>query len=221
MPAIACGLADYCVTGGWIAGTGSLSVEARVGVARCAAAITTAVMLAGTLGCRDHALDPLIKVTTLPYDLAVSFQFNNGDSTSKQNPYLSVLGEMTFVINDGNGDVHGTYSYEDHPNASGTFTGSISPDGTITVRQFGDPNRKLGATQRFLYNNWPNCDFARATPMQFNAFLDQGIVSLVGTLTVPCTYMVDRKRVTVATTMIEALNAGPAADTSGMLTAPP
>jgi hypothetical protein len=56
--------------------------------------------------------------------------------------------------------------------------------------------------------------------MQFNAAVYAGDISLAGTLTVPCTYMVHRKRVTVLTTMIEALNASPAEPSTGINVAP-
>ena len=190
-------------------------LEVDVGVARRAAAIAAAAMVMGTLACLGRALDPLAKSTTVNYDSAVSFQFDNGDSSSNQNPSLSLFGEMALAINDANGDTHGTYSYDDHPSGSGTITGTVAADGTISIRQFGDPDRTLGATLLFLHNNWPNCDFAHAGPMQFNASVYAGDISLAGTLTAPCTYMVRGKRVTMLTTMIEALNANPRTATSG------
>ncbi len=202
---------------GWLAIGGSVVLEVEVVVARRAAAIATAAIVMGTLACLDRGLDPLAKSITATYDSAVSFQFDNGDSSSTQNPYLSVLGEMTFVINDGDGDVHGTYSYQDHPRGSGTFAGTISADGTIAIRQFGDPDKNLGVTLQFLYNNWPNCDFAHATPMHFNASAGDGGIELVGTLTVSCAYTVHGKRITLPTTMLEALVATRSTGTSGLL----
>jgi hypothetical protein len=179
---------------------------------RPARVIAMAVMLvppvAACIGC---GTDPVSPSTTVTYDAAFSFAFESSDSASPQNPALSLTGEIILALNEANGEFDGTYSYDGHPAGTGTLAGTVGADGTITLTQFGDPNRVLGATLQFLRNNWPNCDFTQVRVIPFSGSVFGGVISGTSGLKVPCSYSVNQKQIMLPTTMIQAIAASPTA----------
>jgi hypothetical protein len=176
----------------------------------CPRVNTTFLAMAAALACAACGTGPLNAPTTATYDAAFFFTFTSSDTTAPQNRSLSVTGGMILTVKGTSGILEGNYAYAKRPAGNGTIGGTLSPTDAITITQFGDPGSALGATTQFLHNNWPNCDFTQAQPVPFSGSLTDGIISLTGGLTAPCTYTINQQPVTLQTKMIETVNASPA-----------
>lgn len=180
-----------------------------------------ALALAAAAWCVACGKGPLDAPSKTSYNTDFNFTFDNADTTVAQNHSLSVNGFLVITVEGTSLEFDGSYTYVRHPAGAGTLTGAIGQSGNITLTQFGDPGAALGATLAFLQNNWPNCDFTRATPLPYSGSAGDGALTLTGGLTVPCTYTVNQHQTTLLTTMTEVAAGGqtggnPSAESAGI-----
>jgi hypothetical protein len=183
--------------------------------ARVIATATTLLALAGgALGC---ATGPISSPQTITYRASFAFTFANSDTASHQNGTTTNGGGLILTLHDNKGNFVANYVFTGD---SGTMAGVVQLGGAMSLTQFGDPNKALGATQKYLGKTWPNCDFTQAVAMPFTGDAVSGVITLHGGLTVPCTYTVGDQQITVPTTLSETVSAtqisiGPGPTTSG------
>jgi hypothetical protein len=167
-----------------------------------------ALALAAAAACLACGNGPLDAASKTSYATDFNFAFDNADSTVVQNHSLSVTGFLVITVEGTSLEFDGSYVYLHYPAGAGTMRGAIDLSGNITMTQFGDPGAALGATLAFLQNNWPNCDFTRATPLPYSGSANDGALTLTGGLTVPCTYTINQQQTTLLTTMTEVVAGG-------------
>jgi len=142
------------------------------------------LIIGAVVGCSGNADGP--RYPPIGGDYAATFDFTFSNSNESQT--LTVPGTISLSRPSRNGDFSGSYSYDPPYSGSGDILGTVAPDGSIEISEFGDDQAPPMVEIDFLSNEWSFCDFSSVTTTGMSGGLSGNTLSLQGELGFSCRY---------------------------------
>lgn len=145
--------------------------------------VAAVVLTAALVACSGGSTAP--KFPQLSGSYGATFAVNFVNAVDLQT--ASTTGTITLNAPDGGGNFTGSFVLA-NGGGSGTISGMVRTDGGISISQFGDPNQSAAAALQYLQNIFSWCDFTRAGGSPMSGNVSGGMLSLSGSIALPCAY---------------------------------